>query len=97
MFAKYFILCVIGWHSGLPSIVSSKSPFYSLIPALYKEAKFIPVQVKLVKEKKLKKRQKARYRTLQATTFEYWDTHKQGRMSPEKLLRKVSRLYGPIE
>ena len=60
-----------GWHNGLHRRASGKwnMPFYLLIDLLHQEAQLTALQIRLVSEKKLKRIQRAKYRSLQAKIF----------------------------
>ena len=58
-----------GWHRRLNSRGRANQHMYMLIHNLAAEAKFVPVQVKLVRESKLKKYQRKTFKNLQGRLF----------------------------
>ena len=66
---------VEGWHNGLHRRASGRwhMPFYLLIGLLHEEACLTALRIRLVSEKKLKRIQRAKFRSLQAKIFDLWD------------------------
>ncbi|XP_077868947.1 uncharacterized protein LOC144359867 [Saccoglossus kowalevskii] len=86
---------VEGWHSRLNKKGKKANlPFYLLVTLLHREATIINVHVRLVSEKKLRSRQKKKFRDLQGRIFKLWEEFQRNEISVEKLLRSSSRLYG---
>ncbi len=79
----------LNYRSGAPP------PFYHLVKSLHDEASLLPLQVRLVSEKKLKKRQRKATRSMQAMIFGIWDDYTAGQISTSRLLKKLSAVYAP--
>ena len=86
-----------GWHHGLHRRASGKwhMPFYMLLDLLHQEARLTALRIHLVSEKKLKRTQRAKYRSLQAKVFALWDDFSHQRKNAQQLLRECARLNGP--
>ena len=86
-----------GWHHGLHHSASGKwhMPFYMLLDLLHQEARLTALCIHLVSEKKLKRIQRAKYRSLQAKVFALWDDFHHQRKNAQQLLRECARLNGP--
>ena len=86
-----------GWHHGLHRCASGKwhMPFYMLLDLLHQEARLTVLRIHLVSEKKLKRTQRAKYRSLQAKVFALWDDFSHQRKNAQQLLRECARLNGP--
>lgn len=86
-----------GWHHGLHRCASGKwhMPFYMLLDLLHQEARLTALRIRLVSEKKLKRIQRAKYRSLQAKVFALWDDFSHQRKNAQQLLRECARLNGP--
>lgn len=83
-----------GWHRRLNFRTSRPPPFYMLLEMLFKEAEYVETQVKLVSERKLKKAQRSSTRAIQSKIFTAWDEYSTGIISVEKLLSRLSNVYG---
>jgi hypothetical protein len=88
-----------GWHNGLHRRASGKwnMPFYLLIDLLHQEARLTELRIRLVSEKKLKRIQRAKYRSLQAKIFELWDDFSNQRKNADQLLKQCAHLNGPCK
>ena len=86
-----------GWHHGLHHRASGKwhMPFYMLLDLLHQEARLTALRIRLVSKKKLKRIQRAKYRSLQAKVFALWDAFSHQRKNAQQLLRECARLNGP--
>ena len=86
-----------GWHNGLHRRASGKwsMPFYLLLDLLHQEARLTALRIRLISEKKLKRIQRAKYRSLQAKIFNHWDDFSNERNTAEQLLKQCARLNGP--
>ena len=91
------VCSVSGWHKALNAAVRSKTPFYNLIADLHKESVFVSVQVRLVTQQKLCRRQKRRYRELQGRTFTAWRNYSTGAWSLMRMVRAFAEMYRPVE
>ena len=83
-----------GWHHGLHRRASGKwhMPFYMLLDLLHQEARLTALRIRLVSEKKLRRIQRAKYRSLQAKLFSLWDDFTNQRKNAQQLLRECTRL-----
>ena len=71
-------------------------PFYLLISVLHEEARLTALRIPIsVGKKKLRRIQRAKYRSLQATIFDLWDDFVNQRKNAEQLLRQCAHLHGP--
>ena len=61
-----------------------------VIPLLHKEAKLLPIQMKLVSEGKLTRYQHKLARTNQAILFNLWEQYSAGSISTTRLLNSVA-------
>lgn len=87
---------VEGYHRRLNGSAGfSHIPFYVLVPLLFKEAKNVQVQVRLVKDGKLARCQRRKYRSLQGRIFSLWNKYEQHDLTTDQLLKACSRLSGP--
>ena len=86
-----------GWHNGLHHRASGKwsMPFYLLRDLLHQEARLTALLICLVSEKKLKRIQRAKYRSFQAKIFDHWDDFSNERNTAEQLLKQCAHLNGP--
>lgn len=88
---------VEGWHRRMNKKANDeKPPFYVLIPLLHKEAKLLPIQMKLVSEGKLTRYQRTVARTNQAILFNIWEQYSAGSISTTRLLNQCGRVNGPV-
>ena len=90
-----YCLCVTGWHKALNTCVKKKTPFYGLVAALHKEALYASIQVRLVSQQKLTRRQKRTYKELQGQTFTIWRRYQNGQWSLMRMVRRFATLYRP--
>ena len=89
---------VEGWHHGLHRRASGRAnlPFYMLVGLLFQEARLTVLQMRLVSEKKLRRIQRAKYRSLQEKIFKTWDEFQANKKDAEQLLRTCAHLTGPV-
>lgn len=86
---------VEGWHRRLNSRGRPNMPFYSLVNLLSNEADLVPVQVKLVSAKKLKRYQRTAYAKTQGRIYDAWDKYEKGLKNAYELLKTCARIYAP--
>ena len=87
---------VEGYHRKLNgSAGNAHIPLYVLIPLLYKEANNVHIQVRLVKDGKLSRYQRRKYRSMQGRIFNLWKKYEQHKITTDQLLKACSRLTGP--
>ena len=89
---------VEGWHHGLHRHASGRAnlPFYMLVGLLFQETRLSVLQMRLVSEKKLRRIQRANYRSLQEKIFKTWDEFQANKKDAGQLLRTCARLNGPV-
>ena len=73
-----------------------KPLFYVLIPLLHKEAKRLPIQMKLVSEGKLTRYQRNLACTNQVILFNLWEQCSAGSISTTRLFNHCGRVNGPV-
>ena len=89
---------VEGWHRRLNGKAGrGQLQLYLLVPLLHEEAQLVPLQMKLVSEKKLTRFHRKKYRTCQGKIFKLWGEYTEGTRSTTQLLRACSRFNGPSE
>ena len=87
---------VEGWHNRLNRRAKKGNlPFYMLLSLLYSEACVIPMQVKMVKEGKLRWYQHKHTKGVQAKVAKLWERYADKDISTSSLLKRCGRLYGP--
>ncbi|KAG0717810.1 hypothetical protein GWK47_053698 [Chionoecetes opilio] len=86
---------VEGWHRRLNSRSRANEHLYKLIELLYTEASLVPVQVQLVKERKLKRYQKKHFKNMQGRLFTLWDHYINKEIKASQLLAACSHLAAP--
>ena len=73
------ILCVpsfyLEWHNAFNACAGEKCPYYELVAALHEEAKFVRLQVVLVSEGKMRRRERVKYQSVQSCLFHYWQEY----------------------
>lgn len=87
-----------GWHGMLNRHAKRGNlTFYLLVRLLHEQSQLVDLQVRLVSENKLKRRQRKKYRQLQGQLFGVWDSYVNGELNAKQLLRRCSHLVGPNE
>ena len=87
---------VEGWHHRLNDRAErGQLSLYLLVPLLHQEAEMLPLQIKLVSEKKMKRYQRKDVRTRQARINNLWGAFVDNEISVKQLLKRCSRLNGP--
>ena len=87
---------VEGWHHRLNDRAErGQLSLYLLVPLLHQEAEMLPLQIKLVSEKKMKMYQRKDVRTRQARINNLWGAFVDNEISVKQLLKRCSRLNGP--
>ena len=69
---------------------------YLLIRLLPNEAECVDLQVKLVSDRKLARRQKKRFVKLHAKLNDVWSEYEQGTKTARQLLKSCAHIYGPV-
>lgn len=86
-----------GWHNKLNRRAKKGNlPFYVLITLLFQEAKDVPVQAKLVKEKKLQRHQSKQSRQIQGRLWNLWERYRLNQLCTSALLDACASMYGPV-
>ena len=89
---------VEGWHHRINRKAKKGNlPFYLMVTLLYREAKLLPTQRKLVSEGKLRRRQRKTYKTAQGKVFGLWKRYTDNELSVGQLLKRCGGVYGPLE
>ncbi|XP_019637278.1 PREDICTED: uncharacterized protein LOC109479730 [Branchiostoma belcheri] len=87
---------VEGWHNRLNQKARKPSlPLYLLIDLLHRESCLVKIHVRLVTEGKLRRHQRAKYRSLQGRLFDEWDNFSGGRKTAKELLEACAKVFGP--
>ncbi|XP_063045415.1 uncharacterized protein LOC134439457 [Engraulis encrasicolus] len=78
-----------GWHAALKRRASGESnlPFYSLVSLLQEEAKFVHLDINLVRNMKLSRYQRPARRRAEERLFDAWTRFEKGELSADELLR----------
>ena len=66
-----------------------------MMKLLHEEAQLVSIEVRLVKEGKLQRYQRCRYKQVQGKIFDLWDTFDAKEKSAKQLLKAVSMVYAP--
>lgn len=87
---------VEGWHNRLNRKARGASlHLYVMIKLLSDEAQCLPMQIKLVSEKKLTRTQRTTTKRIQAELFLLWENYTNQEISVSTLLKSVGQLIGP--
>ena len=87
---------VEGWHGMLNRYANrAQLTFYLLAQLLMDQSKLVNLQVRLVSEGQLSRRQRKVYKQMQGQLFSIWDEYIEGKKSAKQLLKKCARLIGP--
>ncbi|XP_046546031.1 uncharacterized protein LOC124256122 [Haliotis rubra] len=85
------------WHKRLNQLSGRRHlPFYRLLPLLFREADLLPLQIRLVADGQLDRRQHAGQRAKSDKFFRLWDEFQAANLTVSQLLRVVSKLNGPM-
>ena len=83
-----------GWHRQINAKGKAKMSFHRLLSLLRGEAKISDMNVQLISEHKLKKRQKKHFVKIHAKSSAAWDEFEKGIKSLVDLLSAYSHVYG---
>ena len=87
---------VEGWHGALNRHAGRGNlTFYLMVRLLMEQADLVNIQVRLVSERKLKRRQRKAYRSNQGRIAAAWDKFNNGTTSAIALLRTCSHVVAP--
>ena len=70
--------------------------FYLMVRLLHEQAQLVDMQVRLVSDEKLKRRQRKQYRQVQGQLFATWSEYTVGELSAKQLLSRCAHLACPI-
>jgi hypothetical protein len=88
---------VEGWHGMLNRHAKRGNlNFYLMVRLLHEQAQLVDMQVRLVSEEKLKRRQRKKYRQVEGKLFHNWAQYIAGDLSAMKLLSRCSYLACPM-
>ncbi|KAH3703590.1 hypothetical protein DPMN_078628 [Dreissena polymorpha] len=86
-----------GWHHRLNRRAKKGNlPFYLLVQLLFEEAKMLNSQVRLVRERKLRRHQTKQTQKIQGKLWGVWKRYNDRRISTSQLLDLCSSMYGPV-
>lgn len=86
---------VEGWHRRINEKARNHShQLYKLVPLLHHESQLVTLQLRLVREGKLRRYKRKRTTTTEGKLFKLWESYETGEISTSSLLRKCSRLLG---
>ncbi|XP_069163140.1 uncharacterized protein [Procambarus clarkii] len=84
---------VEGWHKRLNKRAGRRNlNFYVLISLLHMEASLVPLQARLVSEKKLTKCRRKKESSVDQKLFELWTKFIEGEITTSQLLKRAGRL-----
>ncbi|XP_041353119.1 uncharacterized protein LOC121371359 [Gigantopelta aegis] len=87
---------VEGWHHRINIKAGEQQlGIYKMIPCLYQEISMLPVQCKLMQEKKIGRHLRTSACRSQQELFRNWTQYKDGDRSPAELLNACATLNGP--
>ena len=87
---------VEGWHGALNRHARRGNlTFYLLVKLLHEQSKLIGIQIRLVSDNKLQRRQRKEYRLMHGQINQVWDSYIAGDKSARQVLRKCSHLVAP--
>ena len=84
-----------GWHRRLNSRTRPNQHLYTLINTIYKEAQLVSLQVRMVKDRKLKKYQRIAFKNMQGRLFRLWEKYEKQEIKTSELLSACSHLSRP--
>jgi hypothetical protein len=67
---------------------------YILFVLLHKDARLLPIQLKMVTEGKLWRYQRKKTKELQHRIFALWDKYSEEEITVNQLLKKCGKIYG---
>lgn len=87
---------VEGWHGMLNRHAKRGNiSFYLMVRLLHEQAQLVNMQVRLVTDQKLKRRQRKQYRQVQGQLFGAWSSYIDGEVSAKQLLCRCAHLMCP--
>ncbi len=83
-----------GWHTRINGRAGQNGlNFYLLVESLYQESRNVPLQVTLLAQETLTRRQRGKTEELQGNLFLLWDEFTSGKLSSRALLENCATLY----
>ena len=87
---------VEGWHHRLnQNAQKDQLPLYVMIQLLFQEATTVNLQMRLLSQDKIRRRQSKKYRDLQGKIMKYWEQYAGGQKTPNSLLKSCAHLNAP--
>ena len=87
---------VEGWHGMLNRHAKCGClSFYLMVRLLYEQTQMVDMQVRLISEEKLKRRQRKQYRQVQGKLLASWAEYIAGKLSAKRLLARCAHLVCP--
>ena len=84
---------VEGWHGMLNRHAKHGNlSFYLMVRLLHEQAQLVDMQVRLVSDEKLKRRQRKQYRQVQGKILANWAEYVAGDLSAKQLLARCAHL-----
>jgi len=88
---------VEGYHHGINRRAGKTNiGLYLLIQLLHDESRLSRLNVRLVSEGKLRRRQRRKYKKVQGMLFTWWNALLLKELSPRQLLRRCAHLTKPV-
>ena len=85
-----------GWHGMLNRHANKANlAFYVLVKLLEEQSQLVDLTIRLVSEKKMKRRQRKRYKQTEGKLFPAWKQYMDGEKGAKDLLRTCSHLVNP--
>ena len=85
-----------GWHRQFNGIAKRNMPFYLLIEKMFDVSNFVEIQINLIREDKLTRRQTTKYAGINKQLCQYWEEYDAGTLAVTELLKKCAALYTPV-
>ena len=87
---------VEGWHGMLNRHAKRGNlSLYPMVRLLHEQAQLVDIQVRLVSEERLKRRQRKLYRQVQGKILANWAEYIAGNLSAKQLLSRCTHLISP--
>ena len=84
------------WHNRVNTQAQkSNLQFYLMVELMYKEAVKIPLQLKMISEGKLRRRQRKQTKMVQGKILQLWDDYASNKITASHLMKKCGSLYTP--
>ena len=86
---------VEGWHNRVNTKAGQKPPFFQLLQILHREARLVPLQVRLLNEGRIVRQQRRVTQRHQGRLHRLWDSYDQGTLTTGQLLKALSNVCRP--